>query len=470
MSESTSEQRSNWAAYECRRDKMISIPFGPDRILVAPPTADAWQALANVLLADGYDIRTSDTDSYNCREIKGGGGRSLHSYGIALDVNWNTNPYKTTPDHRAVVFSNKATQRERAEDVRLGRADTDMTTALIADVLAVRTRNGKRVFEWGGNWTSIKDTMHFEIDVTPEDLATGIDQGTVKKPSGGESFPSTGGGVIVPPDIVIPPDDGAPLSFGSRGPRVSELQSALTAHGFAVGQIDGIFGSNTRFALQSFQTSANLPQTAVADLATLRALGLAPPAPPVPGAPSTDLDQILNLILRVLMAASGKEPAPSTAPPASTPGSIPPDALQKLIEVVLRARMAGPQGAMPMTVPPSAPPQTEGLQKALALLQAIVAPGTDGKSQPLGQVNGALGETVGNLLDGKKTAIGVIGSALTAILAHVPSESGLGQVVAPLIPSAGLSPFAMPVFLAMSAWGVLGKFEKWAQGTAPPPK
>jgi hypothetical protein len=39
----------------------------------------------------------------------------------------------------------------------------------------------------------------------------------------------------------------------------------------------------------------------------------------------------------------------------------------------------------------------------------------------------------------------------------------LGQVLAPL------SPFAMPVFLAMSAWGILSKFEKWAQGTAPPP-
>jgi hypothetical protein len=32
-----------------------------------------------------------------------------------------------------------------------------------------------------------------------------------------------------------------------------------------------------------------------------------------------------------------------------------------------------------------------------------------------------------------------------------------------------LESFAMPVFLTMSAWGILGKFEKWAEGTAPPP-
>jgi Putative peptidoglycan binding domain/D-alanyl-D-alanine carboxypeptidase len=458
MPESTSEQRRNWAAYECQRGKMASIPFGPDTILVAPPTVDAWHALVNVLQANDYLIRTPDTDSYNCREIKGGGGRSLHSYGIALDVNWDTNPYKTTPDHRSVVFSNKATQRDRAEDVRLGRADTDMTPGMINDVLAIRTGNGKRVFEWGGNWTSIKDTMHFEIDVTPEDLATGIDQSSVKKPSAGTGFPHPGGG-----GVVIPPDDGAPLSFGSRGARVSELQRALTARGLAVGQIDGIFGSNTRLALVSFQASQNLPQTAVADPATLRALGLAP------ASPAGDQDQILNLIVRLLLTALGKAPTPSTPMP-STPGSFPPGVLQTVFDVLLRRPTGAPQGGLPMTLPPSAAPQTEGLQKALELLRAIMAPGTDDKSRPLGQVNGALGDTLGNLLNGKKTAIGVIGTALTAVLSQVPPGSGLGQVLAPLIPSAGLSPFALPVFLGMSAWGILGKFEKWAQGTAPPPQ
>jgi hypothetical protein len=38
-----------------------------------------------------------------------------------------------------------------------------------------------------------------------------------------------------------------------------------------------------------------------------------------------------------------------------------------------------------------------------------------------------------------------------------------------LTPAAGLSGFAMPIFLAMTVWGVLGKLEKWSQGTAPLP-
>jgi hypothetical protein len=139
--------------------------------------------------------------------------------------------------------------------------------------------------------------------------------------------------------------------------------------------------------------------------------------------------------------------------------------LERLMTLVGRLQNQGTT-----TAPASASQQTEQLRKAVELLTAILAPGTDGKSLPLGQVNGALGETLGNLLNGKKTAIGILGTALTSVLSQVPAGSGLGQVLASLTPAVGLSPFAMPIFLAMSAWGVLGKFEKWAQGNAPPPR
>src|SRR4051794_25785435 len=102
MGQTTAQQREAWKAFECTPDKMSVIDFGPDRIRVAPPTQNAWLALAMVLEAHAYQVRVDDTDSYNCRAIKGGTGRSLHSFGIALDVNWNTNPFKETPDNRAV--------------------------------------------------------------------------------------------------------------------------------------------------------------------------------------------------------------------------------------------------------------------------------------------------------------------------------------------------------------------------------
>jgi peptidoglycan hydrolase-like protein with peptidoglycan-binding domain len=117
------------------------------------------------------------------------------------------------------------------------------------------------------------------------------------------------------------------------------------------------------------------------------------------------------------------------------------------------------------------------LERLMAVIQRvqgqrIPVQGSDVENttkSPLGQVNGALGDTVGNLLDGKKTAIGVTGAMLTSILSQVPAGTGLGQVLSMLTPSAGLSPYVMPIFLALSAWGVLGKMEKWSQGTAPPP-
>ena len=39
-----------------------------------------------------------------------------------------------------------------------------------------------------------------------------------------------------------------------------------------------------------------------------------------------------------------------------------------------------------------------------------------------------------------------------------------------LTPAAGLAPFTLPIFLGLTAWGVLGKMEKWSHGTAPPPR
>jgi len=180
MSKTTEELRQAWRQFECAEALMVVIPFGPDRIRVAPPTSEAWDALAAVMLHHGYHIRTEDTDSYNCRAITGGSGRSLHSFGIALDVNWQTNPFIDHEGERTVRFSSKATQDERALDVRFHLADTDMTPEMIADVNAIKTIDGVQVFEWGGSWRTRKDCMHFELDLSPEELAPGIDHSTVK--------------------------------------------------------------------------------------------------------------------------------------------------------------------------------------------------------------------------------------------------------------------------------------------------
>ncbi|MFA1626951.1 M15 family metallopeptidase [Rhizobium mongolense] len=180
MAKTTEELRQLWRAFQCKEHEMVLMRFGPDKIRVAGPTTDAWDALAAVVLAHGYDIRTQDTDSFNCREITNGSGPSLHSFGIALDINWKTNPYIDHTGKRKVRFSNKPTQEARARDVTMGLADTDMTPEMIADVEAIRTNDGVKVFAWGGGFETVKDCMHFELDLSPEELVVGIDPSTVK--------------------------------------------------------------------------------------------------------------------------------------------------------------------------------------------------------------------------------------------------------------------------------------------------
>jgi hypothetical protein len=160
-------------------------------------------------------------------------------------------------------------------------------------------------------------------------------------------------------------------------------------------------------------------------------------------------------------------PADSTGPtPTLMPG---PDDISTLLERLLPLieKLQGPRAP---TAIPADLQQPEQLRKALDLIKTILVPGADGKSLPLGQVNGALGQTIGNLLNGKKTALGLLGAVATPLLTQASTTTALGPVLALLTPAAGLSGFALPVFLGLTAWGALGKMEKWAQGTAPPPR
>jgi peptidoglycan hydrolase-like protein with peptidoglycan-binding domain len=209
--------RDHWADYRCQEGKMVSAEFGPTRIAVAQPTIDAWRALALVLTRHGYDIREGDTGAYNCREITGGTGPSLHAYGVAADVNWLTNPYCKTPDERPVRFSVAATQADRALDVRFDRADTDMTREMIDDVLSIVTNRKDRVFAWGGQFKQTKDTMHFQLDVSPEELAQGID------------WLSLGADHHVPQDQTTNGGPGGPQKVGGRPGEGGKVMPGLTA-------------------------------------------------------------------------------------------------------------------------------------------------------------------------------------------------------------------------------------------------
>ena len=87
----------------------------------------------------------------------------------------------------------------------------------------------------------------------------------------------------------------------------------------------------------------------------------------------------------------------------------------------------------------------------------------------LTQVNGAFGETVGKLLDGRKTAIGILGTLASFLLggaggAATLTTANVGSVLGPILATVGgASPVLLPLTLAMTAWGVLGKIDKWVK-------
>lgn len=158
MALSSSYLRSVWGG-RCRGPWARVGLYGGARIYVRPATVEAVKAMSAVLARYGYRAYASQTGAYACRRIGGSSQWSLHSYGIAVDINWLVNPYggyrRHIPNHVARALTN------------------------------IRTNNGRRVWSWGGDWSGTKDWMHFQIDCRPSDLATGINWKTVSgTPSG----------------------------------------------------------------------------------------------------------------------------------------------------------------------------------------------------------------------------------------------------------------------------------------------
>jgi hypothetical protein len=209
----TPQLRTAWTP-ACDVSKLRSVELVQGvRVQCHQQAVTAVQALGRVLEAHNYHVRTGDTGGYNCRQITNGAGHSLHAFGIALDINWNTNPF-------------------RKDNVLV----TDMTRAMVTNILRIRTNNGQQVWGWGGDFRNVKDAMHYEIVCAPADLATGIDWDTVHQGTLRENAPHRW-----------------PLvKRGDRGPAVEKLHDLLgVAKRGAAGY--GTFGPKTESAVREYQ-------------------------------------------------------------------------------------------------------------------------------------------------------------------------------------------------------------------------
>lgn len=83
----------------------------------------------------GHELKTYD-GCFNIRLMKGSNRLSIHSWGLALDFNAGTNPF---------------------------RSDGHLITDFSDEFIKCFMDSG---FEWGGLWDSPKDPMHFQLPWT----------------------------------------------------------------------------------------------------------------------------------------------------------------------------------------------------------------------------------------------------------------------------------------------------------------
>ena len=84
----------------------------------------------------GFICIASQCGGYNYRKVTGGSSLSQHSYGTAIDINWDYNPYSKNSNYKCPESKYKITP----------------------NVVNIFANYG---WSWGGNWTTPKDYMHF---------------------------------------------------------------------------------------------------------------------------------------------------------------------------------------------------------------------------------------------------------------------------------------------------------------------
>lgn len=215
---SQSEIKKAWRPRCTGPFAQIQYP-GDGRVYVRPLANEAFRAKATVYRHFNYRTRRADTGGGVCRKTASGDD-SNHAYWIADDTNWNLNPAGTTR--------------------------TDRPKGMNQAIVAIRTNNGKQVFNNGIFWRSFKDPMHDEIVCSPQDLATGIDWDTVAGAAvviDWAALRRWNAGLLIPKVQALPAlhDD---VGVNER-PLVRVLQEALNVHFDVQIKVDGDYGSVT---------------------------------------------------------------------------------------------------------------------------------------------------------------------------------------------------------------------------------
>jgi hypothetical protein len=94
---------------------------------------------------DNASMEANNTSCFNYRRITGGQNLSLHALGRAIDINPVQNPY---------INGNMSLPINSGYDPAVDGTLTN-DSVIVKSLIS-------RGWEWGGNWTSLKDYQHLE--------------------------------------------------------------------------------------------------------------------------------------------------------------------------------------------------------------------------------------------------------------------------------------------------------------------
>ena len=104
--------------------------------------------------SDWQSIESDNTSAFNCRAATGSKKWSKHSYGKAIDINPIENPYisrKGYISHKASKIYKKRVHQKSTYADKAVLLNSDKAVQLFK----------KYGWEWGGDWSGVKDYQHF---------------------------------------------------------------------------------------------------------------------------------------------------------------------------------------------------------------------------------------------------------------------------------------------------------------------
>jgi hypothetical protein len=137
-----------------RGQLVVARAFADDILAVFRRLYEVGFPVERMELVDVYDadddrsMAANNTSAFNCRAITGGGGFSQHSYGTAIDVNPLTNPYVRGD---TVLPPGGREYLDR----------TNIRPGMIVEPGPVVGAFASVGWEWGGNFSTLKDYQHF---------------------------------------------------------------------------------------------------------------------------------------------------------------------------------------------------------------------------------------------------------------------------------------------------------------------